>query len=709
VESEVESSYPKLVRNLSNVVTNDMFQPWRAQTTIINLCLTGKTYGFERPRAPVLQILWGVVTRTHIDYAERAWEKFTQSIHTFIEDKWNLTRNTSGKKKATLIVIPSIRFTKLIIHHLQRRHMFHLRPDSPLHLPNEEPVLGYLKFSAKFTKREVFEMPILGKKRTLKSVVESVAKDAPSKEPQVAAEDADLQKALEESMKSIYDVPRGPLPPVVIREPESGKYQPLLEVPGKGKAKVTKEQVSQDLLSLQKPKKKSPADQYIFQRCASTPTGSSGHDEPSYVELGQFESKESEKVLLGVDEGGQGEGHAGPDPGAQAKGQTGSDAGAQDEGQAGSNPDENSKGQVGPDPGNAGADVQSIPSLMVHAGSDREHMDLDVADVSPQPSMKQLDEGFTAMAYPKDKENLKLTLEEPVLLAELASSSGTLSSLQHLKTEVESMVSVTIQQDISLIPPMTSPIIDLTSRPESPKVHQQFKAIATETTTTTTTTTLPLPPSQQQSTAEAMMTKRIGELEHIMANLIQENKGLEERLDSHGSRLYTLEQLDIPHQVSQALYQALEKSMNRDHSQELAQDLAEARKKKKTSRESPNMPPGSPPHQPPPPPPSAGPSGASRAPGASGSSQVPPPPPPPSSTNQDNQSKGSAAPSSSKTVDMAPDEQAQSSDDEDIESAHIPKVNLRKDWWKPLEEERPATLKPAWSIPSSDVPIPMNN
>ncbi|GJW00245.1 hypothetical protein Tco_1555496 [Tanacetum coccineum] len=38
---------------------------------------------------------------------------------------------------------------------------FHQRPESPLHLPTEEPVLGYLKFSAKGTKREVFGMPIL--------------------------------------------------------------------------------------------------------------------------------------------------------------------------------------------------------------------------------------------------------------------------------------------------------------------------------------------------------------------------------------------------------------------------------------------------------------------------------------------------------------------------------------------------------------------
>nr|GEX38766.1 hypothetical protein [Tanacetum cinerariifolium] len=285
-----------------------------------------------------------------------------------------------------------------------------------------------------------------------------------------------------------------------------------------------------------------------------------------------------------------------------------------------------------------------------------------------------------------------------------------------------------------------------------------------------------------------MMMKRIGELEHIMANLIQENKRLEQRLDSHGERLYTLEQLDIPHQVSKVvnavvtdavdwamqaplqnrfrdlpeadmkkifhqrmwetdsykshedhmqLYEALEKSMNRDHSEELTKDLAEARKKKKKSRESPKTPPGSPPHQAPPLSPPAGPYGALGSSGASGSSQVPPPPPP--STNQEGQSRGSAAPSSSKKTalakhqawtttdirlrpsisltpaelqmdeDMALDEQAQSSDDEDIGSAHIPKVNLRQDWWKPLEEEQPPTPEPVWSIPSSDVPVPTNN
>nr|GEU51213.1 hypothetical protein [Tanacetum cinerariifolium] len=618
-----ELGYPKLVRNLSNVITNDMFQPWRALTTIINLCLMGKTSGFERPRAPVLQILWG------------------------------------------------------------RKHKFHPRPDSPLYLPNEEPVLGYLKVSSKGTKREVFGMPIPDSLIT-KDIQEAsyyqeyLAKVAqhrrylagetgsdmdspapkptkPAKKPKSMAPkapprpsvDADMQRALEESLKSMYDVPRGPLPPVVIREPESAKYQPLPEVPEKGKTKLDSEE-------------------------------------------------ESEKVVPGADAGGQGEGQAGPDPGAQAEGQAGPDPGAQDE--------------------------------------DREHMDLDVTDVSPPPSTEQMDEGFTTTAYLKVQENLKLTVEEHVRFGDLFFTDKP-SEVDHDKAtaeiEAESMVSVTIQQDMSLIPPMTSPIIDLALRPESPKVHP-LKATATETTITTTTT-LPSPPYQQQSTAEAMMMKRISELEHIMANLIQENKGLDERLDSHEACLYTLEQLDIPHQVSKAinvvvtdaidwamqaplrnrfrdlpeadmkeilhqrmwetesykshedhmqLFEALEKSMNRDHSEELTKDLAEARKKKKKR-----------------------PSGASGAPGASGSSQVPPPPLPPSSTNQESQSKGFATPSSSKTAasveyqawtttdirlrpsisltpadlqmdtDMAPDEQAQSSDDKDIRSAHIPKTS----------------------------------
>ncbi|GJU87243.1 hypothetical protein Tco_1294789 [Tanacetum coccineum] len=120
----------------------------------------GKTSAFKRPRASVLQILWGVVNKANIDYVERIWEEFTQCIHSFIEDKMNLALHTEGKKKVNPLVISGVHFTKLIINHLQSIHKFHKRPGSPLHLPYEESALGYLKFSFKNTKRVRLGMAI---------------------------------------------------------------------------------------------------------------------------------------------------------------------------------------------------------------------------------------------------------------------------------------------------------------------------------------------------------------------------------------------------------------------------------------------------------------------------------------------------------------------------------------------------------------------
>nr|GFC39975.1 hypothetical protein [Tanacetum cinerariifolium] len=201
---------------------------------------------------------------------------------------------------------------------------------------------------------------------------------------------------------------------------------------------------------------------------------------------------------------------------------------AQDECQAGPNPGVLTEGQAGSNPGDD-AEPQPQSSHVVHAGPNLEHMDLETIDVSTQQNPKLMDEGFGDLFFndkPFEAENEKTTAE----------------------SEVESMVSVTIQQDTSVIHPMTTPVIDLTSRPDSPNVHRKLQATAIETTMITTTTTQPLPPQPQESTTDSILIKRIGELEQIMANLIQDNKHLEERLDSHGSRLYTLENLNIPQQ-----------------------------------------------------------------------------------------------------------------------------------------------------------------
>ncbi|GKF16612.1 monodehydroascorbate reductase, partial [Tanacetum coccineum] len=302
------------------------------------------------------------------------WEEFTQSIHTFTKDKKNLAQHTQGKKKATLIVIPSVRFTKLIIFHLQRKHRFHPRPESPLHLPTEEPVLGYLKFSAKGTKWEVFGMPIpnelitddirgaqyynayqekvakhqrylageevsdpdspapkpakatkpratkqskpapakpqekkrklvkesseapplakrskagkVTKKRTKKSslqlVDEFVDEGVPMNELKIGDEEADIQKAVEESLREIHSTCQGPLPLVVIREPESGNFNRF--------------------------------QRFKERRRTPTPTEPSGHEESSslYAELGlsDNDTESDEEVPPIVKSGAQREGQA---------------------------------------------------------------------------------------------------------------------------------------------------------------------------------------------------------------------------------------------------------------------------------------------------------------------------------------------------------------------------------------------------------------
>ncbi|GKG56712.1 hypothetical protein Tco_0580036, partial [Tanacetum coccineum] len=86
------------------------------------------------------------------------------------------------------------------------------------------------------------------------------------------------------SLKEQAERTQGPDRPVVLREPDSGKFQPLPEVQGKGKEKVVKEQAAHDLLTFQTPKKKSLAEQFIFQRRTLMTTEPTGHADSPFVD-----------------------------------------------------------------------------------------------------------------------------------------------------------------------------------------------------------------------------------------------------------------------------------------------------------------------------------------------------------------------------------------------------------------------------------------
>ncbi|GKB24545.1 hypothetical protein Tco_0863946 [Tanacetum coccineum] len=155
-----ELGYPQVIHFVSSMAVNHLYQPWRAILSMINQCLTGKTSGHDRPRYPVLQMLWGIITSTTVDFAELMWEEFVQAIQTFLTDKANLGSPTKKGKKDKPHVIPYCRFTKLIICHLGRIHNIHQRSASPFHLAEEDLRLGNLKFISKGKEDKVFGMSI---------------------------------------------------------------------------------------------------------------------------------------------------------------------------------------------------------------------------------------------------------------------------------------------------------------------------------------------------------------------------------------------------------------------------------------------------------------------------------------------------------------------------------------------------------------------
>ncbi|GJZ94142.1 retrovirus-related pol polyprotein from transposon TNT 1-94 [Tanacetum coccineum] len=268
---------------------------------------------FVAPPSGVMRLsnmstLWdthGIIHRSNIDYAERIWEEFVQLIQTFLTNKKRLTMTSPRKKKTTPLLISSIRFTKLIIHHLKTKHNIHPRTGSPLHYSHEDNFLGNLRFVRKDGK-EVFGMPIpdallndaikgapyyvgylayvaeyqqyldgehgmaeeevvpesLAPEATKVTIPRAAMQTNPSapkatKVTKPAGDNTSKPKStssqppkpkpaptkpskavLEKNLKDLEAKNQGPARTVVIREPDSGRFQPLPGVQGKGKEKV---------------------------------------------------------------------------------------------------------------------------------------------------------------------------------------------------------------------------------------------------------------------------------------------------------------------------------------------------------------------------------------------------------------------------------------------------------------------------------------
>nr|GEY78330.1 integrase, catalytic region, zinc finger, CCHC-type, peptidase aspartic, catalytic [Tanacetum cinerariifolium] len=201
-----ELGYPKLARNLSNFVTNDMFQPWRALTMIINLCLTGKKSGFERPRDPfsvkgIKREVFGMpipgsLITTDIQEASY-YEEYLAKV---AKHRRYLVGETGSDPNS-----PAPKPTK------PARKPWSTTPKAPLRPSVSEPITPTQpesKFAPDKTqgKKHKPTTEMFGKpSKATKSIHGFVSKNVDAKE-------ADMQRALKESLKSMYDVPRDPLP-----------------------------------------------------------------------------------------------------------------------------------------------------------------------------------------------------------------------------------------------------------------------------------------------------------------------------------------------------------------------------------------------------------------------------------------------------------------------------------------------------------------
>nr|GEV55213.1 retrovirus-related Pol polyprotein from transposon TNT 1-94 [Tanacetum cinerariifolium] len=578
--------YTEVIHFVSRMAVSNLYQPWRAILSMINQCLTGKTFGHDRPKYPVLQMLWGIIMSTNVDYAELLWEEFVQAIQTFLTDKANLGSPTKKGRKDKPHVI-----------------LFYLR-------------LGNLKFVPKGEVDEVFGMTIpnelisnnIRNEGTKKTASAKQPKPMPAIEKSTKPTPAPKLKATKERLsKASTAKPPKPKPakekstkttPPQKSEPEpklehQGKgdkddmelaiqmkaTQPLPVVEGKGKAIVTEEQHAHSPLALYTPKKRSTMDQFIFQR--RTPaieaysTGPSAQaqddtcaniicDSPSLADAkicaaSEKTNNESDTEILQINE----EQEKDVDEQVNLKEKT----------------DELDQGQARSDPGRT-LESRPSPEQVVldedQAGLDPGESHRALAGPDPEPTHDE----FMNDLYPKVQESLKFPADEHVILEDPISSTRTLSSMKNLeyayvigdqfisdkstkdepeKPNVEakmvSMVTVLIYLASSSVPLLFTPIIVIDLLPPKPASSTTQAPIFTATTTTTKTT-LP-PPPQQQSTTESELAARVTLLEKKLSDLEQKNKTLDNTSQNLGSRVFNLEIRDLPHKIDEVVRESV--------------------------------------------------------------------------------------------------------------------------------------------------------
>ncbi|GKC57000.1 hypothetical protein Tco_1084598, partial [Tanacetum coccineum] len=487
---------------------------------------------------------------------------------------------TKKGRKDKAHVIPYCRFTNLIICHLGRTNNIHQRSTSPFHLAEEDFRLRNLKFVPKGEEDEVFEMPIPNE------LISNNIRNAPYYNAyleMVAKHDQKVAAKKEGKKKSTSTKQPKPNPSIE----KSSKPAPAL------KPKTTKEKPSK--ASTAKPPKPKPAKE---KSTKDTPLQKAGKGKvakaQSQAQVGGVAIREPVAEAsrpLPVVEGKE----ASTGPFVQPLDDTSAnivhDSSSSVDAKTGARSDKTNIGgdteilQITKELGEDVDTQENVEEKTVELDQDQAGSDPDpgisrVALVGPDPEPTH--DEFIVDLYPKVQESLKFPADEHVILEDPLSSTGSLSSMKNLEdayaigdkfindkstddepgklnveAEVVSMVSVPIYQAFSSVPPLSTPVIDLS--PPKPASSTTQAPIFTATMTTTTTT-LP-PPPQQQSITESELAERVTTLEKKLSDLEQKNKNIDNTTRNLGSRVFTLELRDLPHKINETVHENVKEAV----------------------------------------------------------------------------------------------------------------------------------------------------
>ncbi|GJX11982.1 hypothetical protein Tco_0201841 [Tanacetum coccineum] len=487
-----ELGYPEPVEIVSNIRVNYVYQPWRAILSLINQCLTGKTSGSDKPRHPVLQMLWGIVTQTNVDHAELIWEEFTQGIQTFFSHKASHNASLKNpKKKVTPLLIPYGRFSKFVPKG-ELVEVFGMAIPDPLiteAIQQSSYYPKYLEMVAENTKKTPQEIPPPTKNPFKRKLPQKVRKGKPTfrlvdeddeaqqesipqeeEKGEGEGDDADLERAIKLSLDPAF-LPHGraPVGGVTIRDPVSETTSKL--------------------------HKKISTDQFILVRRDQTPPDSTTG--PS----SQPDDDTSDKVIHESSSTSDSERTESETEAAAPKGDKDQDDVDTSTVTSGvsipvSNPEQAHEALAGPDP---------EPMKEDQTGSDSRN--LHVSLVRPNP--EHMDDEFLATAYPKVHENLKLITDERVFDDKPESHSGSMSSMKNLddtfnfgdqflhdkpteddqekskvREESDSTIPDSSHQTVTSTPPVIAPFTEVSS--SKPSLLVTPPPINTEATTITT-------------------------------------------------------------------------------------------------------------------------------------------------------------------------------------------------------------------------------